>query len=556
MSTYVPSDVTVILLAGGKGTRVNDIAPDTPKPLLEIDGIPALIMIVRQLVRQGFRKFVVVVNPSNEKKIRKAWRDSLGGIVSLHFTCCMQVEPRGPAHALLCGLKKIGRTAPVLVCLADTLFTENIPLGEDWVGTSFETGGGKWCWVETKGRSIVRFYDKIQPPASVRRVLIGLYYFLDSDLAYRLLQGTISSVRPLAEGEYQLSQLLDTYRQHRQMFSVDIKSWVDCGSVENYEYANEYFLKHRCFNSINISRHNGASSVFKHGMRKKIQDELFWIGCVSKRHPTLTPKILESEDRGYRMTQVRDPLLSSVYLYHPQSPSSFVHIMRKLLREVQQKLWNDAAFCFSITLAPACESMYVTKPFRRLFQWKSWSRFICPGASITINGVRHGSLEALFRRALSFSASRVTQARATAIHGDFHFGNIFYGNQHESFTFIDPRGSFGNIRGVLGDVYYDLGKLRHSYHGMFDAITDGLFTLETSSKNSFSFSLGPRRDAYIKRIDALIRTQGYDMQVVKSVELGILLSLIPLHEESPLNQLAFFIQAVLLAKELEKPVLC
>ena len=37
----------------------------------------------------------------------------------------------------------------------------------------------------------------------------------------------------------------------------------------------------------------------------------------------------------------------------------------------------------------------------------------------------------------------------------------------------------------IGDVYYDIAKLRHSYHGMYDAIIDGLYTLERKSKNDF-----------------------------------------------------------------------
>jgi hypothetical protein len=42
------------------------------------------------------------------------------------------------------------------------------------------------------------------------------------------------------------------------------------------------------------------------------------------------------------------------------------------------------------------------------------------------------------------------------------------------------------------------------------------------------------------------------VKTIASIEVGILLSLIPLHEEAPRSQMAFFIQAVLLAQELVK----
>nr|WP_305142302.1 sugar phosphate nucleotidyltransferase [uncultured Acetatifactor sp.] len=46
-------------MAGGKGTRVSAIAPDIPKPMLKINGIPVLEHEINCLRRQGFTNFIL-----------------------------------------------------------------------------------------------------------------------------------------------------------------------------------------------------------------------------------------------------------------------------------------------------------------------------------------------------------------------------------------------------------------------------------------------------------------------------------------------------------------
>ena len=41
-----------IIIEGGKGTRIQSIASDIPKPTLQIDGIPVLEREIKSLVHQ------------------------------------------------------------------------------------------------------------------------------------------------------------------------------------------------------------------------------------------------------------------------------------------------------------------------------------------------------------------------------------------------------------------------------------------------------------------------------------------------------------------------
>ena len=43
-----------IVLAGGLGTRLRSVLPDTPKPMAPICGKPFLAILLENLARQGF----------------------------------------------------------------------------------------------------------------------------------------------------------------------------------------------------------------------------------------------------------------------------------------------------------------------------------------------------------------------------------------------------------------------------------------------------------------------------------------------------------------------
>lgn len=53
------------------------------------------------------------------------------------------------------------------------------------------------------------------------------------------------------------------------------------------------------------------------------------------------------------------------------------------------------------------------------------------------------------------------------IHGDTHLENILYDVSNDHFYLVDPRGY------PVCDIFYDLGKLQHSYHGGYDLLHEG-----------------------------------------------------------------------------------
>ena len=55
-------DVRVVVLAGGKGTRLRPYTTVFPKPLMPIGEMPILEIVLRQLKSYGFEKITISVN--------------------------------------------------------------------------------------------------------------------------------------------------------------------------------------------------------------------------------------------------------------------------------------------------------------------------------------------------------------------------------------------------------------------------------------------------------------------------------------------------------------
>ncbi|MCC8173833.1 MAG: D-glycero-beta-D-manno-heptose 1,7-bisphosphate 7-phosphatase [Odoribacter sp.] len=58
-----------VIMAGGRGTRISAVAPDVPKPMIEIDGMPVLEREIYCLRDQGFKDIILTVGYKSEKII-------------------------------------------------------------------------------------------------------------------------------------------------------------------------------------------------------------------------------------------------------------------------------------------------------------------------------------------------------------------------------------------------------------------------------------------------------------------------------------------------------
>ena len=90
-------DIRVVILAGGKGTRLKPYTTVFPKPLMPIGDMPILEVVLRQLKSFGFEKITLSVNHLAEL-IQTFFGD--GSQLGLDISYCMEDEPLGTAGSI------------------------------------------------------------------------------------------------------------------------------------------------------------------------------------------------------------------------------------------------------------------------------------------------------------------------------------------------------------------------------------------------------------------------------------------------------------------------
>jgi thiamine kinase-like enzyme len=134
---------------------------------------------------------------------------------------------------------------------------------------------------------------------------------------------------------------------------------------------------------------------------------------------------------------------------------------------------------------------------------------------IIINGKEYRNVRELYEIILNNEdfINRLNPKELVMIHGDLHFQNILLSNETDTgFILVDPRGE------KLGsDIYYDIGKLLHSFHAKYDFIHSDQFKLKvdldkdipvTSFEFTNEYMVNIYDEIYIKFLD-IIQTFEY-----------------------------------------------
>lgn len=104
-----------VIMAGGRGTRISELFPNIPKPLISIDGVPVLERELISLRNQGFTDIVLTVSYMADKIMEYLGDGSKYGT---HIEYFVEKEPLGNGGALF----KLGLTEDFLLLNADALF--------------------------------------------------------------------------------------------------------------------------------------------------------------------------------------------------------------------------------------------------------------------------------------------------------------------------------------------------------------------------------------------------------------------------------------------------
>lgn len=87
----------IVIMAGGKGTRIAEVNSQVPKPMIPIDGKPILEHQINVLKRQGYREFILIIGHLGHI-IQDYFKDGSGWDV--HIQYITEESPLGTAGAL------------------------------------------------------------------------------------------------------------------------------------------------------------------------------------------------------------------------------------------------------------------------------------------------------------------------------------------------------------------------------------------------------------------------------------------------------------------------
>ena len=87
----------VVIMAGGKGTRISELFPNIPKPMIPVCGIPVLEREIQSLKEQGFTDIILTVGYKAEIIMHHFGNGRKYGV---HIDYFVEKEPLGNAGAL------------------------------------------------------------------------------------------------------------------------------------------------------------------------------------------------------------------------------------------------------------------------------------------------------------------------------------------------------------------------------------------------------------------------------------------------------------------------
>ncbi|WP_247731488.1 UTP--glucose-1-phosphate uridylyltransferase AglF [Halovivax limisalsi] len=233
-----------VVLAAGKGTRLEPLTEDTPKALVEIDGKPIVEDVFDNLIAIGATELVVVVGHLKEQIIER-YDDEYRGVP---ITYAHQREQLGLAHAILQAEPHVDDD--FMLMLGDNVFRGNLGdvvnrQQEDRADAAFLVEEVPWEEASRYGVLDTNEYGEVvevvekpdDPPSNL--VMTGFYTFTPA------IFHACHLVQPSDRGEYELPDAIDLLIQSgRTIDALRLDGWrVDVGYPEDRDRAEELILE-------------------------------------------------------------------------------------------------------------------------------------------------------------------------------------------------------------------------------------------------------------------------------------------------------------------------
>jgi len=537
-------ETTSIILCGGKINFLNlPIKSNTSNSMIPVNGKPVISWILEDLIVKRFSK-AVVVHRSDDLHLKQFLSRTFCTKMNLNLVELR--ESPSILHSLKAGLEIVDLVNPIQIILGDTLIRDSFDEEGDFVYTQLVEDSSRWCIAEKDTNGYVKAYHEKKENLGVPfQALCGFYKLSESQEFYNVL------LKCIVDGNTQLSEALKLYGIKHPLKCLQANQWFDFGNIENLLSAKRQLLQSRYFNSLYI--HPVLNTITKESeFDDKLRNELKWYEDLPSELSVLAPRILQKSEKEGRLVFTQEyygyPTLSELFLYSDLTSDSWHGIVRKLVEIV-----NEFSKYPTQLKAEELLEIYLNKTHERLgvlfLEEPTW-KDLFEANTICINKKEYRGFYQLEFSLKEYAENLVKKARPGILHGDLCFSNILFDINSQIVKLIDPRGSFGRV-GIYGDQRYDMAKLRHSIHGLYDYIVSDLFEVSVSGLNiNFAIFANEIPPAVTIDFDRQLVENGFNPDEIQFIEGLLFISMLPLHKDKPYRQQVMFAQGMIFLNEI------
>ncbi len=450
----------VLITTSGTGERLKNLTKYTNKSLVKLGDKLSICYIIE--LYPNDTEFIITIGYFGEQ----VKEFLLLAYPNLNFTFVQidKFEGEGSSlgYSLLCAKKYINK--PFYFHCCDTILTENNFLNHDLNKNILFVyklnDSTNYTSIKTDNLNNIISINK-KGSNEFDFVYIGLSYIYNYNDFFNKLNElyntnpnnfSLSDVNPYIE--MLNSNILFEYKI--------IENWYDTGNLDKIEIAKNIFKSnYSILEKDNESLCFFDDKVIKFINDKKINNKRLIRG--NNLYP-LTPKIISYGENFIVMEKIKGIILSEYYEEN---------MITNLLNWAFNNLWIKKEN-ISYNYNNLSNNFYIKKTFDRISKLTD----ILPNEKLFINGINCGKINDLIN---NIDPNILITDTFCNFHGDFILDNIM--KTETSYILLDWRHEFDE-QIYLGDIYYDLAKLRHNIFFNHKNIENDLYEILYNNNNN------------------------------------------------------------------------